>query len=1026
MIDFNSDFQSFMGGQTSTSSFDDEFNSFMTAKPEKKKAKVINEKVKKTQLEANIDEKPLNFFEKVGSFISGIFGSKEDFKPITLPNGLKLSPTNAPQTSQTDLSLAGAVPNTSIPSLPEMPYGFKIEGPGITEEDIKKQQEEKNKLIDPFNTGVPAVDLAPGTMDLLSKLQVDPLSLKNAPRATLADLFKPFWLNSYGQEVSNSYIKGIKEAIDADVEAIKGVFAGKTASEKTGAGLQATARTVGVVLSPITSLFTAADNLPVLGSVSKLIELPFAILGDLGNDLAYPVANSLPISRKAKENIVSGIGEITGLALMIGVGGKAAQIPAKTKARLIKKYGETDAKTIIKQAEIKANEAPPEKPMAGLKSPDEVIDYVNKNNLAQTEEGKILIKLANQAKQENKYFNVEDTNAPVNVEGIEIKPLGQEVTVYRGTLKGEKEINTNKANGITGGESTSTDIAVAENFAKNKGGEVKSYSIDPKAKIVNHSDLEAMVKDFPTAEKATVVKDFLKKNNVDVVKFDVPKGAKGEAEYRIINPKVLKPIEKVAETKFKEFVPNKEAYKNYAKDNGLDKKGMTDESVDWLDTWLNSDMPGERERIGVPPESVVKTLEKFKPSEPIKVYRGVVDKGGTLADKTGYESWTTSKRIATKWAGKKGKVLEKTVGPDDVLVDWSKLPKDYFDINGNVEKEVTIRANAKDLSTKSGKAVEKPEDYVYHVTKKQNIESIRKQGLVPSGASPLVYFDSDIKSAIKWGKTPGIGAEGGKTLLRVKKESMPDATVENYSKTAAEWLSKKTIKPSDIEVSLDKGKTWKSLIEKPAEKSTTPPSKPGNKGGNKPKTMKEIREDRKFTSRVFQRLQNEYEGLKGDLKVDAITLKEDAQRAVDLIAKDREKAYRIAMNIESSPDVTSTAVNIAMTEKALAEGNNVLVAKLVKNRSLAQTRRGQEIVSEKGSINDNSTSRYLKELISTRLDKMGDKYLSGVESKASKTTPKQRAMKNLEKEVEKAQKKLNNKDMDIKEAQSLIDKLACS
>jgi hypothetical protein len=190
----------------------------------------------------------------------------------------------------------------------------------------------------------------------------------------------------------------------------------------------------------------------------------------------------------------------------------------------------------------------------------------------------------------------------------------------------------------------------------------------------------------------------------------------------------------------------------------------------------------------------------------------------------------------------------------------------------------------------------------------------------------------------------------------------------------------------------------------------------------KPQTIN----DRQFTSRVYKRLQEEYPQLKGDLPVDAITLKADARKAVELIAKDKEQAYRIAMNIETSPDVTSTAVNIAMTEKALRDGNNTLASTLIKNRSLAQTRRGQEIVSERGSVNDNSTSRYVKELISSRLDKLGKKYLNGIEDMTKKYTPKEKAMKALDKEVEKVKGKIKNKSMDMKEAQSLIDSLACN
>lgn len=181
----------------------------------------------------------------------------------------------------------------------------------------------------------------------------------------------------------------------------------------------------------------------------------------------------------------------------------------------------------------------------------------------------------------------------------------------------------------------------------------------------------------------------------------------------------------------------------------------------------------------------------------------------------------------------------------------------------------------------------------------------------------------------------------------------------------------------------------------------------------------------KLTSRVFTRLQEENKVLEGTVKYEVKNQLQQAEAAVDLIAKNKNKAFQIAMGAEESPDVTQTAVNIALSERALEEGNNSLYARLVKNRSLAQTRRGQEIVAEKGSITDNSTSKYVKELLDTRLRQMGNNYLTDLKARITKVTPKKRAMEAIDKEVAKAEKILKNKELDLKEAQALIDSLAC-
>lgn len=179
------------------------------------------------------------------------------------------------------------------------------------------------------------------------------------------------------------------------------------------------------------------------------------------------------------------------------------------------------------------------------------------------------------------------------------------------------------------------------------------------------------------------------------------------------------------------------------------------------------------------------------------------------------------------------------------------------------------------------------------------------------------------------------------------------------------------------------------------------------------------------SSAVYERLKEEHPELTDDFSYEAMNMKRNAEKAVELLASDKELAYRVAMGAETLPDVTNTAVNIAIAEKALLEGNFSLYNQLVKTRSFDQTRRGQEIVSEKGSITDNSTARYFKELLNLRMEKLGDQYLSDVRSIFKKTSKKKRALEVIDKEVEKAQKKMKNKEIDLVEAQKLIDALMC-
>jgi len=183
-------------------------------------------------------------------------------------------------------------------------------------------------------------------------------------------------------------------------------------------------------------------------------------------------------------------------------------------------------------------------------------------------------------------------------------------------------------------------------------------------------------------------------------------------------------------------------------------------------------------------------------------------------------------------------------------------------------------------------------------------------------------------------------------------------------------------------------------------------------------------------SRVYARLKSEMpQELPGDVSYNAINLKEDTRKAVDLVGSDKQKAYRVAMGLETVAGQTSTSVNIALAEAALESGNTALFAQLTKARSLAQTRRGQEIVAEKGSVTENSAARYVKELISERMAALGEEFMRGIQRFKPDSTPQKKAMAKIDADVKEAQaamKKNRMKRFDVEAAQKLIDSLACA
>lgn len=176
-------------------------------------------------------------------------------------------------------------------------------------------------------------------------------------------------------------------------------------------------------------------------------------------------------------------------------------------------------------------------------------------------------------------------------------------------------------------------------------------------------------------------------------------------------------------------------------------------------------------------------------------------------------------------------------------------------------------------------------------------------------------------------------------------------------------------------------------------------------------------------SAVFKRIQEEYPQLEGELNYDVAKLETESKEAVDLIAKDKQEAFRLAMEGGQTSDIKSVMANIALSQQALREGNYKLFEQLVRNRSIAQTRRGQGIVAEKASITDNSTERYVKELLATRLEGVGDKYLSDLSLK--KASSKEKGINKLNKEVETLEKVIKSKKLDTKSALKLLDKITC-
>jgi len=207
-------------------------------------------------------------------------------------------------------------------------------------------------------------------------------------------------------------------------------------------------------------------------------------------------------------------------------------------------------------------------------------------------------------------------------------------------------------------------------------------------------------------------------------------------------------------------------------------------------------------------------------------------------------------------------------------------------------------------------------------------------------------------------------------------------------------------------------------VSKVAGKSTT--GTPGPVGSGMTKQSKAY-------TRVVDRLAEETRLL---TTYNELNLKQDAENAIAFIESNPQEALRVALGIDSPPQgQTETAISIALADRAAQEGNFQLQSHLESSRSLRQTRRGQEIVSERGRFNDESPYRYVQEVLDRRLREIGKGVIPStkeeVESIMSKGGSKKRAVDKVDRVARELKKRLTKEQTKINLAQDIINSLIC-
>lgn len=186
----------------------------------------------------------------------------------------------------------------------------------------------------------------------------------------------------------------------------------------------------------------------------------------------------------------------------------------------------------------------------------------------------------------------------------------------------------------------------------------------------------------------------------------------------------------------------------------------------------------------------------------------------------------------------------------------------------------------------------------------------------------------------------------------------------------------------------------------------------------KPVTSRgKLRESSAF-KRIQERLSEETQNIP---TYNQLNLAEDTRNAIDFLDNYPKKAKRIALGLESPPPgITETAISIAVSEQAILDGDYKLAAQLETVRSLRQTRRGQEIVAERGRFGVDTPSYFIRQVLNARMQQ----HLN-YEYDSAKGKPKKKMTDKISNQARIQRKIVDRNTAKIKDAQEFINSILC-
>jgi len=166
-----------------------------------------------------------------------------------------------------------------------------------------------------------ALKFSPNTLESMAEFQTDPFGLETADIEEAPEAF------------INTITTSVNQAGDSLADLIRSFQTDERTSKKVGKGLETLAKTGGSLLSPVSALFAAGDEIPFVKAISKVASMPFEIAGEGGRLLTDRMLDEGILStldEQTKEDIRKGANEIGALTAQLAIGKAGHVIGRKT------------------------------------------------------------------------------------------------------------------------------------------------------------------------------------------------------------------------------------------------------------------------------------------------------------------------------------------------------------------------------------------------------------------------------------------------------------------------------------------------------------------------------------------------------------------------------------------------------------------------------------------------------------------------------------------------------------------------